>query len=481
MPTEEVNMSDFAADLCVIGAGAAGLTTAAIAAQLGARTVLIERGRMGGECLNTGCVPSKALLAAAKAAHGARTSRRFGVNAAEPDIDFAAVRRHMQGVIEAIAPHDSEERFASLGVEVIHAEARFVGPREIVAGNRRVRARRVVVATGSEPAVPAIAGIDGVPYFTNETIFDNDRLPQHLVIIGAGPIGIELAQAHQRLGAAVTVVEAARPMPRDDPELAAMLLECLAKEGVSIVQKAEIKSVAAAGTGIALTIEKDGRASRIEGSHLLVAAGRKPQLEVLDLNRAGIAYGSRGVTVDRRLRTTARGVYAIGDAIDGPRFTHVAGYQAGIVIRNALFHLPARVNYAALPWVTYTDPELAQVGTTEAEARRRHGEDVAVIRFPLTENDRAQAERSTGGIAKIVARRDGRILGASLLGPHSGELAHVWVLAIEQHLKLKDIAGMLVPYPTWGDANKMAAAEFYKSRLFSPWTRRLVRALGWLP
>jgi pyruvate/2-oxoglutarate dehydrogenase complex dihydrolipoamide dehydrogenase (E3) component len=474
-------MSDLLADLCVIGAGAAGLTTAAIAAQLGARTVLIERGPMGGECLNTGCVPSKALLAAAKAAQAVRTSRRFGVNAAAPDIDFAAVHRHVRGVIEAIAPHDSEQRFAGFGVEVIHAEARFLGPREVVAGDRRVRARRVVIATGSEPAVPATPGIDGVATFTNETIFDNDQLPLHLVIIGAGPIGVELAQAHRRLGAAVTVVEAARAMPRDDPELAAMLLACLAKEGVSVRQEAEIKSVAASGAGIALMIEEDGRPSRIEGSHLLVAAGRKPRLETLDLDRAGIAYGSRGITVDRRLRTSARGVYAIGDAIDGPRFTHVAGYQAGIVIRNALFHLPAKVDYAALPWVTYTDPELAQVGATEAEARRRRGDDIAVIRFPLTENDRAQAERSTSGMVKIVARRDGRILGASLLGSHAGELAHLWVLAIEQRLKLKDIAGMLAPYPTWGEAGKMAAVEFYKSRLLSRWTRRLVWALSRLP
>ena len=481
MPSDKADVSDLAADLCVIGAGAAGLTTAAIAAQLGARTVLIERGRMGGECLNTGCVPSKALLAAAKAAHGARTSRRFGVSAAEPDIDFAAVHRHVRGVIEAIAPHDSAERFAGFGVEVIHAEARFVGPREVVAGDRRVRSRRVVIATGSEPAIPAIAGIDGVAYFTNETIFDNDQLPPHLVIIGAGPIGIELAQAYRRLGAAVTVVEAARAMPRDDPELAAMLLECLANERVSIRQQAEVKSIARSGAGIALTIEEDGRQSRIEGSHLLVAAGRKPRLEALDLDRAGVAYGVRGITVDRRLRTTARGVYAIGDAIDGPRFTHVAGYQAGIVIRNALFHLPARADYAALPWVTYTDPELAQVGATEAEGRRRYGDDIGVIRVPLAENDRAQAERSTSGIVKIVARRDGHILGASLLGPHAGELAHVWVLAIEQRLKLKDIAGMLAPYPTWGEASKMAAVEFYKPRLFSPWTRRVVRAVSWLP
>lgn len=481
MPAETHSANDLAVDICVIGAGAAGLTTAAIAAQLGARTVLIERVQMGGECLNTGCVPSKALLAAAKAAHNARTSSRFGVNGTHPSIDFAAVHRHVRGVIEAIAPHDSVERFEGFGVEVIHAEARFVGPREIVAGNRRVRARRVVIATGSEPAVPPIPGLDGTPYFTNETIFENSRLPNHLVIIGAGPVGIEMAQAHRRLGAAVTVIASAKAMPRDDRELVGALLQRLTEEGVAIREEAETKSVEPNRAGIALTIEEKGRRSRIEGSHLLVAAGRKPRVETLDLDRAGVKYAGRGIVVDRRLRTTARRVYAIGDVIDGPRFTHAAGYQAGIVIRNALFRLPAKVDYAALPWVTYTDPELAQVGSTESEARRRHGEDIAVIRLPFAENDRAQAERSTGGIVKIVTHRNGRVLGASILGAHAGELSHVWVLAIEQGLKVKDIAGMLAPYPTWGEANKMAAVEFYKPRLFSRWTRRAVRVLAWLP
>jgi pyruvate/2-oxoglutarate dehydrogenase complex dihydrolipoamide dehydrogenase (E3) component len=474
-------MSDLAVDMCVIGAGAAGLTTAAIAAQLGARTVLIERAEMGGECLNTGCVPSKALLAAAKAAHCARISSRFGVTCCEPGIDFPAVHRHVRGVIDAIAPHDSVERFEGFGVEVIRADARFVGPRRITAGNRTIRSRRVVIATGSQPAIPAIPGIEGIPYFTNETIFDNDQLPEHLLIIGAGPIGIEVAQAHRRLGAKVTVIEAAKPMPKDDPELARALLERLAEEGIELHEEAEIKSTEPNGAGIALTVGEKGRQSRIEGSHLLVAAGRKPRVETLDLGRAGVEYGKQGITVDRRLRTTARGVYAIGDVIAGPRFTHVAGYHAGIVIRNALFHLPARVDYAALPWVTYTDPELAQVGLTEAGARARYGEDVSVIRLPLAENDRAHAERATGGMVKVVARRNGRILGASILGPHAGELSHLWVLAIEQDLKLKHIAGMLAPYPTWGEANKMAAVEFYKPRLFSPWTRRAVRALAWLP
>jgi pyruvate/2-oxoglutarate dehydrogenase complex dihydrolipoamide dehydrogenase (E3) component len=472
---------ELAVDLCVIGGGAAGLSVAAVAAQLGVRTALIERGAMGGECLNTGCVPSKALLAAANAAQHARTAGRFGVEA-RVQVDFAAVQRHVRGVIEAIAPHDSVERFEGLGVEVIPAEARITGPRRIVAGNRTVRARRVVIATGSEPAVPPIPGIDAVPYFTNETIFDQDRLPEHLAIVGAGAIGIELAQAYRRLGAAVTVIEAARAMPRDDPELAAMLLARLEQDGVALHQHAQIESIAPAGPNVVLMLEKDGSRTRLEASHLLIAAGRRPRIAALDLDRAGVRFGPDGIIVDRRLRTSARGVYAIGDVVAGsPRFTHVGSYHAGIVVRNALFRLPAKVNYAALPWVTYTDPELAQIGLTEDAARQQHRDDVVVTRFAFADSDRAQAERDPGGVVKIVARRNGDILGASILAPHAGELAHLWVLAIEQRLKLKDIAGMLAPYPSWGEASKVAAAEFYKPRLFSMWTRRLVRALSWLP
>ena len=465
----------------MIGAGAAGLTVAAVAAQLGARTVLIERGEMGGECLNTGCVPSKALLAAAKAAQTARASQRFGIAAAEPTIDFAAVHRHVHGVIATIAPHDSVQRFESFGVEVIRAEARFIAPRQLAAGNRTIGARRIVIATGSEPAVPPIPGIESVPYFTNETIFSNDSPPKHLLIVGAGAVGIELAQAYRRLGAAVTVIEAAKPMPRDDAELVGTLLQCLAAEGVAIHQQTQIKRVEPNGAGIALTVEQGGRESRIDGSHLLVATGRKPRTGDLDLDRAGIRYGGAGIEVDRRLRTSARGVYAIGDVIAGPRFTHAASYQAGIVIRNALFHLPAKADYSALPWVTYTDPELAQIGLTEGEARARHGQDVAVSRFDFAENDRAQAERETVGAAKIVSRRNGRILGASILGAHAGELAHMWVLAIQQGLKLRDIAGIIAPYPTFGEVSKMAAAEFYKPKLFGRWTRAAVRLLSRLP
>src|SRR4051794_34129016 len=474
-------VSDKCVDICVIGAGAGGLTTAAIAAQLGARTVLIERAKMGGECLNTGCVPSKALLAASKAAHGVRTARCFGMDCTLPEVDFTAIRRHVRGIVDAIAPHDSVERFEGLGVEVVRAEARFVGPREISAGNRTIRTRRVVIATGSEPAIPPILGIASVPYLTNETIFDIDRRPEHLVIIGAGAVGIELAQAHRRLGAAVTIVENARALPRDDPELAGMLLRTLQEEGVEIRERTDIKSVETTPTGIALNVETEGQPIRIAGSHLLIAAGRKPRIDGLDLDRAGIRYDEKGITVDRRLRTTVSGVFAIGDVIDAPHLTHVAGYHAGTVIRNALFRLPAKVDYTALPWVTYTDPELAQVGATAAEARRRYGEEVQVVQLPFAENDRAQTERQTAGLVKIVIHRNGRILGASILAAHAGELAHLWVLAIEQRLKLRHIAAMLAPYPTWGEANKMAAGEFYKPRLFGAWTCRAVRLLKFLP
>jgi pyruvate/2-oxoglutarate dehydrogenase complex dihydrolipoamide dehydrogenase (E3) component len=260
-----------------------------------------------------------------------------------------------------------------------------------------------------------------------------------------------------------------------------MLLRILAEEGIELRQHTAIKSAEPTAAGIALTVETEGRPGRIEGSHLLVAAGRKPRIEGLGLDRAGIRHDARGIVVDRRLRTTAPGVFAIGDAIDAPHLTHVAAYHAGIVIRNALFRLPAAVDYAALPRVAYTDPELAQIGVTEAEARRRYREAVRIVRLNLSENDRAQTERRTEGLVKIVALANGRILGASILAPHAGELAPLWVLAIERRLRLRHVAAMLAPYPSWGEANRMAAAEFYKPRLFGVWTRRAVRVLARLP
>jgi len=467
-------------DIAVIGAGSGGLSVAAGAAQLGASTVLIEKDRMGGDCLNTGCVPSKALLASAKAARRWRGEQALGVNHAPPGVDFAAVNRHVHEVIAAIAPNDSIERFEGLGVKVIKGAARFAGPREIVVDGTRIRARRFVVATGSRAAVPPIPGLERVPYFTNETVFENTELPRHLIIIGGGPIGLEMAQAHRALGSEVTVLEAFRILPKDDPELALMLRERLVGDGIAIREQVTITGVEPEDAGVAAGLESaDGGRERIVGSHLLVAAGRRPNVADLDLEKAGIDYGLKGIKVDARLRTTNRNVFAIGDVAGGPQFTHVAGYHAGIVIRNALFRQPAKVDYRSLPWVTYTDPEFAHVGLTEEQARAAHGDDITVLRWPYHENDRAQTERETHGLLKAVTTRSGRILGASIVGAQAGELIQVWVLAIGQGLNIKALAGMIAPYPTLGEVSKRAAGSFFTPRLFSPRTRKLVRFLSW--
>jgi pyruvate/2-oxoglutarate dehydrogenase complex dihydrolipoamide dehydrogenase (E3) component len=462
-------------DLCVIGAGSGGLSVAAVAAQLGASTVLVERGRMGGDCLNYGCVPSKSLLAAAMAAAAARHAGAFGIELPPPQVDFTAAMRHVRQVIAAIEPNDSEARFTGLGVEVIRAEARFVGAQEIEAGAMRIRARRIVIATGSSPAAPPIPGLAETPYLTNETVFENETLPDHLLVIGGGPIGLEMAQAHRRLGARVTVLEAAQILAKDDPELVALLRLRLRAEGIAIREGARIARVERAGDGIAAVLD-DGE--RIEATHLLVAAGRHANVAGLGLEKAGIVYSPKGIEVDARLRTSNPKVYAIGDVAGGPQFTHIANYHAGIVIRNVVFRLPAKVDYRALPWVTYTAAELAQAGLTEAAARERAGDRLTILRWPLHENDRAQAERATGGLVKIVASRRGKVLGASILAPNAGELVQLWCLAIQEGIGVKAVAGMIAPYPTFGEASKRAAGTFFVPTLFSGRTKKLVRFLA---
>ncbi len=464
-------------DICVIGAGSGGLSVAAGASQMGASTALIERGKMGGDCLNYGCVPSKALLAAGHAAQAVRGAGRFGVRAAAPAIDSGGVYGHVRGTIAAIAPNDSVERFEGLGVKVIQSSARFTGPREIAADGTRITARRIVIATGSSPAVPPIAGLKDVPYLTNETIFDLGQVPAHLIVIGGGPVGIEMAQAHRHLGARVTVVEMFSIMASDDPELVDVVRARLAGEGIDLREGVAVARVEIAGNGVAVVIAGNGAEDRVQGSHVLIAAGRRPNVEGLDLEKAGIAYTPAGIQVDARLRTTNRRVFAIGDVAGGYQFTHMAGYHAGIVLRNALFRLPAKVDTRAVPWVTYTAPELAQVGLTEDRARKRAG-DIRVLRWPFAENDRARAERETDGLVKVITTPRGRILGAGIVGAHAGELIHAWVLAIGQKIKIGAVAGMIAPYPTLGEANKRAAGSFYTPALFGERTKRIVRFLS---
>ena len=457
-------------DICVIGAGSGGLSVAAAAAAFHVPTVLIEKGRMGGDCLNTGCVPSKALIAAARHAESARRAPRFGVRTGEPAVDFAAVRAHVRGVIDSIAPNDSEERFTRLGVTVIRAAARFRDPGIVVAGGAEIKARRFVLATGSGPAVPPIPGLAETPYLTNETVFENAELPEHLVVIGGGPIGMEMAQAHRRLGARVTVLEAlGTVLARDDPEAAAIVRDAFAREGIAVRTGVKIEAVE---PGPPIVVRLAGGES-IACSHLFLAAGRRAVTENLGLDEAGIAHDARGIKVDVSLRTSNKRVYAVGDVAGGPQFTHVANYQAGLVIRSILFRLPVRVDYDSMPWVTYTDPELAQIGLDEARARARR-RDIRVLRWPYAENDRAHTERETEGFIKVIATARGRILGATIVGAQAGEMANLWSLALARGLGMRALAGFVSPYPTLGELGKRAATSFFTPRLTGPWVRRTV-------
>jgi len=466
-------------DICVIGGGSAGLSVAAGAAQLGAETVLIEAGEMGGDCLNYGCVPSKALLAAAKAATQHRHAAGFGIEFAAPRIDLARVEAHIKEVIAAIAPHDSVERFEGLGVTVLRSWARFVDERTMEAGDARIQARRFVLATGSSAFIPAIAGLGEVPYLTNETVFSQVAAIRDLIVLGGGPIGVELAQGFTRLGAKVQLVEMARLLPRDDSQAVELVRASLLRDGVSLHEGSAATEVQRAGDRVRLAIRgASGESQWLDAGHLLVAVGRKPRVENMGLEQAGIAATPKGIQVDDGLRTTNRRIYAIGDCNGGPAFTHVAGHQAGLVIRSALFRLPVKFDPRALPWVTYSDPELAQIGLTE-EAARRAQSDVVVTHQPAAGNDRARTERHEDGFLKIISDRQGRVLGVTIVGVQAGDLLAPWCLAMARNLKLSALAGPMLPYPTLSELGKRAAGQFYAARLFSPATRRLVRVLRW--
>lgn len=461
-------------DICVIGAGSGGLTVAAAAASFGVSVVLIEKGKMGGDCLNYGCVPSKALLAAAKQAHAMRTGAKFGVSPVEPQVNFKAVMAHVKEVIAAIAPNDSVERFTALGVRVVQAEAKFVDKRTVVAGDITVKARRFVIATGSSAFVPPIPGLDKVDFLTNETIFEEEKLAGHLVIIGGGPIGMEMAQAHRRLGAEVTVIEAFSALGKDDPETAAVVLAALRSEGIAILDNTKVVSVEKRGkSGVRVHVEGANGAAIVDGTRLLVAAGRSANVTGLDLEKARIVYDRRGIKTGRNMKSSNRRVYAIGDVAGSLQFTHMAGYHAGLVVRSILFRLPVRENRAIIPWATFTEPELAQAGLTEAEMKKS-GKPFHVLRWPFAENDRAEAEHKTAGLIKIITDNKGKILGVSIGGHGAGEMINMWALALSKGMNVRDIAGYVAPYPTMAEAGKRAAITYFAPLARSPRLRKLI-------
>ncbi len=455
-------MNRIKTDICIIGGGSGGLSIAAGAVQMGAKVVLLEGHKMGGDCLNYGCVPSKALIASAKQAHAMSHGAPYGVGEVEAQVDYAAAKDHVHDVIATIAPVDSVERFEGLGVHVIEEFGKFISKTEVQAGDNIIEARRFVVSTGSGPFVPPIPGLDTVKHYTNEDIFDLREKPKHLIVIGGGPIGMEMAQAHRRLGCNVTVIEGAKAFGKDDPEMAAFVLEKMKDEGINIIEEAQAEKISGEGDTITVHTPKGD----FTGSHLLMAVGRKVNTDKLDLDAGGIAHDRSGLKVGPDLRSvTNKKVYAAGDVAGGLQFTHVAGYHAGVLIRSMLFGLPSKQRTDHIPWATYTDPELAQVGLTEAQAKKKHGTALEVVRFDFHHNDRLIAERKNKGLIKVMVVK-GRPVGASIAGHMAGELIGMWAMAIANKMKMSAIANTVLPYPTVSEVNKRAAGAYFSPRLF---------------
>jgi pyruvate/2-oxoglutarate dehydrogenase complex dihydrolipoamide dehydrogenase (E3) component len=472
-------------DICVIGAAAGGPQVAVQAASFGVRVVLVDPahpGQTGAAAVKAGHLPLSALVAAARRAHAVARSPDLGVQAKSIRIDFGRVRQHVQAVIAARAPNLARERLAGLGVRVIEGAAKFKDAGTLaVAGDIEIAARRFVIATGSSPALPPIAGLDAVPCLTTETAFDLASCPEHLIVIGAGPIGLEFAQAFRRLGAEVTVLDALGPLAQEDPEGVAVVLDQLAREGIrlrrgAVTRVAEEQWPTQPQSKLKVALAGADGEETIEGSHLMVAGGRWANVVGLGLDAAGITFDEHGIAVGKGLKTSNRRVYAIGDVTGEPQPAHVAEHQAALVVRNALFRLPVRFDPEALPRVTFTDPELAQTGMTEAVARaRRHR--IRVLRWPYRENDRAHAEGEARGHIKVVTNARGRILGVTVVGADAGELITAWTLAISRGTNIRALAGIVVPYPTLAEIGKWAAATYLMSGLTSPWVRRIIALL----
>lgn len=470
-------------DLCVIGGGSGGLVAAAGAATLGANVALVEKHRLGGDCLWTGCVPSKALLQSAKVAHLARTAHRYGLPGHSPRVDIGQVMDRVNSVIAAVEVHDNPQRFRDMGIEVIFGAGRFTDPHLFEVDGRRLTAKNFVIATGSRPAVPPIAGLADVPFLTNETVFTLREPVPRLLVLGGGPIGVEMAQAFARLGSEVTLIERGpQLLPVEDRDAAAVVERRLRAEGVNVLLDSETLEVSGQTGDLQLIFKQHARATlTVHGSHLLLATGRRANSESLGLDAAGVRLDERGyIRTDPRLRTTAKHIYACGDVTGPYLFTHMAEHQAGVVLRHALFHLPAKVEKRVIPWCTYSDPEVARVGLSENQARQQ-GITHQVYTFPFHDIDRAQTDGETDGFAKIITGPQGKLLGATLVGPHAGELIHEHVLALALGRKAKDLSGVIHIYPTLAQINRRVADQRLKAGLTpraKKWLKRIFRLRG---
>lgn len=470
-------------DLVVIGGGAGGLVVASVAAQLGLDVVLINKEEnMGGDCLHYGCVPSKALLKSASIAHIVNHADRWGVAASHPEINMANINAAVKKAVDTIQVHDSRERFESLGCEVITGEARFISDSQVEVNSetievKRIAAKRFVIATGSSVWTPPIKGLDSTNYLTNEDMFSLPELPESLIVLGGGPVGVEMAQAYSRLGSKVTIVElASRILSREDEQSSEILTEVLSSEGVSVIVNSEVVEVRASGKNTSnkskQIILKDGNV--LEAEEILVAIGRRAVVDSLALEKAKVVYDAKGIKVNRKMQTSSKKIYACGDVTGEMQLTHVAELQAGIVLANMIFKLPKKINYDVIPSVVYTDPEVAQVGiSVEACKKMPHGE---VYQFDISKLDRAITDGYDKGMATILTRK-GRIVGAHIVAPHAGELIHELALAIQEKMKVSKLTSLVHAYPSYSQLNKRLAGQYYNDRLFSGWTKKIVAFL----
>ncbi|MFN7928817.1 MAG: FAD-dependent oxidoreductase [Blastocatellia bacterium] len=460
-------------DLIIIGAGSGGLTAAGFAAQLGARVALVEKQRVGGDCTWTGCVPSKALLKAAKIAHDARVAAQYGILAAPPSTDMAQVRNYVRSTIQQIYQHETPEALQQQGIETILAPARFLNANTIQTGARTLQAKRFLLCTGAHPFIPPLRGLQDVPFITYEQIFDNDRLPATMIVLGAGPVGMELAQAYQRLGAQVTVV-GERLLPKEEREVQEVMHRVFTREGMQFVWGKAV-AVSKDGAGIVVRTAQGGE---VRGESLLVASGRKPTVTGLDLEKAGVAYSDKGIPVDNQLRTNVKNIYAAGDCLGGYQFTHFAAWQSFQAARNALLPGSSSGFTDIVPWVTFTDPEVAHVGLTEAQARAKFGDRIKINRWEMNNADRAVCENNQDGFIKVVSRNNGTILGATIVATRAGEAITEFVVALKNNLKVIDLANSMHAYPTYSTAVQQLAAKVAIDNVLSSTTGRVLRGLA---